>query len=144
MHSLAKKLRTVTLVWNRNCQIQTSNSDSKLNKCMDSNWNRLKYPWLCRYVAKKYKGYLFVFSKMGRDYFQEYLRWPNLGDLNVSEFKQKFIIFHQVPGTRLKCLEDPSFEFDTTPASATTSTPPKKPSYRDQYWKPFSHKLSVW
>ena len=32
----------------------------------------------------------------------------------------------QVPGTRLKCLEDPSFEFESAPATS----PPKKPSYR--------------
>ena len=44
-----------------------------------------------------------------------------------------------MPGTRLKCLEDPSFEFDAAPATAPTasasataaaSAAPKKPSYR--------------
>jgi hypothetical protein len=32
----------------------------------------------------------------------------------------------QVPGTRLTCLEDPSFEFE----AAASSSPPKRPSYR--------------
>ena len=35
-----------------------------------------------------------------------------------------------MPGTRLKCLEDPSFEFDGAPATAATAPAPKKPSYR--------------
>ena len=36
-----------------------------------------------------------------------------------------------VSGTRgLKCLEDPSFEFEAAPAPKEISSPPKKPSYR--------------
>ena len=34
----------------------------------------------------------------------------------------------KVPGTKLKCLEDPSFEFETPPAPIKET--PKKPSYR--------------
>ena len=34
----------------------------------------------------------------------------------------------QVPGTKLKCLEDPSFEFETAPTAVKET--PKKPSYR--------------
>ena len=45
-------------------------------------------------------------------------------------------ISKSIPGTTLKCLEDPSFEFDTTQApvkaeSCTNQSPPaKKPAYR--------------
>ena len=66
----------------------------------------------------------------------------NVADGKVSEEKvptqptvQSKNISKPIPGTTLKCLEDPSFEFDghnTVENETRTSQPPpaKKPAYR--------------
>lgn len=62
-------------------------------------------------------------------------KFPTQNYTITKKFFLRHLLFKPIPGTTLKCLEDPSFEFESS-APAETETcinqppPAKKPAYR--------------